>query len=82
MKRVGNLDVLVGTLDRHYNQTTIALTSAVKAARLSILVENTGRLNSTRGMRNEWKGIQSRDARRCGVDGLGDLSAFDGTCSG
>ena len=49
---------LAGTLDRHYNQTTLTLTSA-KAARLDILVENTGRLNSTRNMRNEWKGIQS-----------------------
>jgi len=49
---------LVGTLDRHYNQTTVPLKSA-GPARLDILVENTGRLNSTRNMRNEWKGIQS-----------------------
>jgi beta-galactosidase len=49
---------LVGTLDRHYNQTTVTLTSS-KPAQLDILVENTGRLNSTRNMRNEWKGIQS-----------------------
>ena len=49
---------LVGTLDRHYNQTTVRLTTT-KAARLNILVENTGRLNSTKAMRGEWKGIQS-----------------------
>ena len=49
---------LVGTLDRHYNQTTVSLT-AKAGARLDILVENTGRLNSTKNMRNEWKGIQS-----------------------
>ncbi len=50
--------VLTGTLDRHYNQTTLTLSSS-KAATLDILVENTGRLNSTKNMRNEWKGIQS-----------------------
>jgi beta-galactosidase len=49
---------LAGTLDRHYNQTTVALTSA-KPARLDILVENTGRLNSTKNMRHEWKGVRS-----------------------
>ncbi len=49
---------LVGTLDRHYNQTTIALT-AKKGDNLYILVENTGRLNSTKHMRDEWKGIRS-----------------------
>jgi beta-galactosidase len=49
---------LVGTLDRHYNQTTMALTSDKPGARLDILVENTGRLNSTRAMRGEWKGLQ------------------------
>jgi beta-galactosidase len=50
--------VLTGTLDRHYNQTTLPLTTT-HPARLDILVENTGRLNSTRNMRNEWKGIHS-----------------------
>jgi beta-galactosidase len=49
---------LAGTLDRHYNQTTVALTAG-KAARLDILVENTGRLNSTKNMRHEWKGLRS-----------------------
>jgi beta-galactosidase len=49
--------VLVGTLDRHYNQTTVTVTTT-KPALLQILVENSGRLNSTRGMRTEWKGIQ------------------------
>lgn len=48
----------VGTLDRHYNQTTLSLTTT-GPAQLDILVENTGRLNSTRGMRTEWKGIRS-----------------------
>jgi len=50
--------VLTGTLDRHYNQTTLTLTTT-KSVRLDILVENTGRLNSTKWMRHEWKGIQS-----------------------
>jgi beta-galactosidase len=49
---------LVGTLDRHYKQTTVNLTAS-NSAQLDILVENTGRLNSTREMRHEWKGIQS-----------------------
>jgi beta-galactosidase len=49
---------LAGTLDRHYNQTTLPLTTT-GAATLDILVENTGRLNSTKNMRSEWKGIQS-----------------------
>ena len=49
---------LVGTLDRHYNQTTVALSTDGPAV-LDILVENTGRLNSTRNMRTEWKGIES-----------------------
>jgi beta-galactosidase len=50
--------VLAGTLDRHYNQTTVSI-SAGKGSRIDILVENTGRLNSTRHMREEWKGVQS-----------------------
>lgn len=50
--------VLAGTLDRHYNQTTLSLTTG-KPAELEILVENTGRLNSTKHMREEWKGIRS-----------------------
>jgi beta-galactosidase len=49
---------LVGTLDRHYNQSSLVLTSTTPAT-LEILVENSGRLNSTRNIRNEWKGIQS-----------------------
>jgi beta-galactosidase len=49
---------LVGTLDRHYDQNSLVLTTT-KPAMLDILVENTGRLNSTKNMRNEWKGIQS-----------------------
>jgi beta-galactosidase len=50
--------VFVGTLDRHYNQTTLSLTST-RPARLDILVENTGRLNSTKNMRTESKGMRS-----------------------
>ena len=50
--------VRIGTLDRHYNQTTVSVT-AEAGSTLSIWVENSGRLNSTRNMRNEWKGIKS-----------------------
>ena len=46
----------VGTLDRHYHQDTLVLT-ADKPARLDVLVENTGRLNSTKWMRQERKGM-------------------------
>ena len=49
---------LIGTLDRHYSQSNLTVTSG-KPARLDILVENTGRLNSTRNMRAEIKGITS-----------------------
>lgn len=48
----------VGTLDRHYVQDTIALATD-KPARLDILVENTGRLNSTKHMRQEMKGFRA-----------------------
>ncbi len=47
---------LLGTLDRHYLQDTISLPSHA-AGQLDILVENTGRLNSTKQMRFERKGI-------------------------
>jgi beta-galactosidase len=50
--------VLTGTLDRHYNQTSLPITTT-RQATLDILVENTGRLNSTKHMREEWKGIRS-----------------------
>jgi beta-galactosidase len=49
---------LVGTMDRHYNQTSLAITAA-KAATLDILVENEGRLNSTKNMRGEFKGFHT-----------------------
>lgn len=49
---------LKGTLDRHYGQQTIAL-DADGPARLDILVENTGRLNSTAAMRDERKGFRA-----------------------
>ena len=47
----------VGTLDRHYQQDALKLT-ADAGARLDVLVENTGRLNSTKWMREERKGIR------------------------
>ena len=48
---------LVGTLDRHYLQNQLMLNTNAPA-RLDILVENTGRLNSTKAMRDERKGIR------------------------
>ena len=48
---------LIGTLDRHYHQDSLTLNSN-SSARLDILVENTGRLNSTKAMRDERKGIR------------------------
>lgn len=47
----------VGTLDRHYHQEQLTI-SAPAGAHLDILVENMGRLNSTKRMRDETKGIQ------------------------
>lgn len=46
----------IGTLDRHYHQNQLAIT-APAGAQLDILVENMGRLNSTKHMRDETKGI-------------------------
>lgn len=46
----------IGTLDRHYHQDHLVL-SAPAGAQLDILVENMGRLNSTKRMRDETKGI-------------------------
>ena len=48
---------LVGTLDRHYEQNSLELNTAGPAV-LDILVENTGRLNSTGAMRDERKGVR------------------------
>jgi len=48
---------LTGTLDRHYRQDQLTLNTDTPT-RLDILVENTGRLNSTRAMRDERKGIR------------------------
>jgi beta-galactosidase len=47
---------LTGTLDRRHKQTTLPLTTTFPA-RLDILVANDGRINSTRAMRTEAKGI-------------------------
>ena len=52
-------DKLVGTLDRHYNQTSVTLNTAQTVSVLNILVENTGRLNSTKHIRDEWKGLRT-----------------------
>ncbi|MDE1177511.1 MAG: beta-galactosidase [Edaphobacter sp.] len=48
----------VGTLDRHYHQDAIPLKTD-GPSRLDILVENTGRLNSTKWMRDERKGFRA-----------------------
>ena len=47
----------IGTLDRHYHQDSLPLNTA-GPARLDVLVENTGRLNSTKAMRDERKGMR------------------------
>jgi beta-galactosidase len=49
---------LAGTLDRHFHQDTIAV-DTTQPSQLDILVENTGRLNSTKWMRDERKGIRA-----------------------
>jgi len=46
-----------GTLDRHYKEDSLTLNSG-GPFQLDILVENTGRLNSTKAMRDERKGIR------------------------
>jgi len=48
----------VGALDRHFNEDVINLVASGPPPRIDILVENTGRLNSTKYMRNERKGIR------------------------
>jgi beta-galactosidase len=48
---------LAGTLDRRLNQTSLPLTITAQNARLDILVENTGRVNFTKVLRGERKGI-------------------------
>ena len=47
---------LIGTLDRRLKQDSLTLDSARPEARLDILIENDGRINSTRMMRHEQKG--------------------------
>jgi beta-galactosidase len=46
----------VGTIDRHYHQDQLVI-NAPEGAQLDILVENMGRLNSTKRMRDETKGV-------------------------
>lgn len=47
---------LVGTLDRRLKQESLTLDSTKSRARLDILIENDGRINSTRMMRHAQKG--------------------------
>ncbi|HEV2136645.1 MAG TPA: glycoside hydrolase family 35 protein [Terracidiphilus sp.] len=47
---------LVGTLDRRLKQESLTLDSTNSNARLDILIENDGRINSTRMMRHAQKG--------------------------
>lgn len=47
---------LAGTLDRRLKQESLALDVSASSASLDILVENDGRINSTRMMRHEQKG--------------------------
>jgi len=49
--------VLVGTLDRRLGQDSLQITPHRDGATLDILVENTGRVNFTKALRNERKGI-------------------------
>jgi len=48
---------LVGTIDRRLGQSTLALPPILSKATLDILVENTGRVNFTKVIRTERKGI-------------------------
>lgn len=47
---------LVGTLDRRLKQDSMTLDSTKPTARLDVLIENDGRINSTRMMRHAQKG--------------------------
>jgi beta-galactosidase len=48
---------LAGTLDRRLNQSSMPIHSAATEVTLDILVENTGRINFTKALRKERKGI-------------------------
>ena len=48
---------LAGTLDRRLRQDSLAVTIPREGARLDILVENMGRINFTKALRDERKGI-------------------------
>jgi beta-galactosidase len=48
---------LIGTLDRRLGQSRLALPAASSASTLDILVENSGRVNFTKVIRGERKGI-------------------------
>jgi beta-galactosidase len=49
--------VLQGTIDRRLNQDSLQIAASHDGARLDILVENTGRVNFTKALRSERKGI-------------------------
>jgi beta-galactosidase len=51
---------MVGTLDRRLGESHVALPVALRAATLDILVENSGRVNFTRVIRGERKGITGK----------------------
>ncbi|MDQ6886048.1 MAG: beta-galactosidase [Gemmatimonadota bacterium] len=51
---------LVGTLDRRLHQDRLPLSIPSGGARLDILVENSGRVNFTKALRDERKGITHR----------------------
>jgi beta-galactosidase len=48
---------LIGTLDRRLAQTSLEIPKQINAAKLDILVENTGRVNYTKVIQTERKGI-------------------------
>ena len=84
---------LVGTVDRRLGQTSIEIPRATRAATLDILVENTGRVNYSRAILTERKGltgIVSLDGKTPGsweiyslpMSDLSKLRFEDEPCSG
>jgi beta-galactosidase len=51
---------LVGTLDRRLGTNSLEIPQQTRAATLDILVENTGRVNYTRAIRGERKGLTGK----------------------
>ncbi len=84
---------LVGTLDRRLGQTHLTLPSISAPATLDILVENSGRVNFTKVIRTERKGItgsvtlagqqtQHWQIYSLPLTNLGDLHFTSGPCEG